>query len=316
MGQCRVFGLAHTQSMSQITGMEIRHLRYFVAVAEQGSFNRASQTLHLTQPALSRQVKDLEEELGVPLFERGKNSVKLTDAGERFYEEARDLLTRAAAAVQKVRAEHREEVLRVGYAPSATAGILPSSLERFHAAMPHVKVRLTDVSPPEMIQMAVSGQLDIIIALEPSVVATPGFKWSEFRRMSLILVMRADHSLAHKKRISPKLLCGLPLVGLGRKNFPDYVPSIRRSLKPLGCTPHFVALEEDGVSTLFASVEAYNAAAILADTVSEFLPRSLVARPFHPKFDPVMAKVGIYETQHSAHAERFVAILKEYVAQS
>ncbi len=302
--------------MNQTTGMELRHLRYFVAVAAHGSFNRASQTLHLTQPALSRQVKDLEDELGVPLFERGKNSVKLTDAGERFYEEAQDLLARVATAVEKVRTEHREEVLRIGYAPSATAGILPRALKRFHAAMPHVKVELNDVSPPEMIQMAVSGRLDIIIALEPSVVAIPGFKWSEFRRLSLILIMRADHPLARRKRISPKLLCGLPLVGLGRKNFPDYVPSIRRSLKPLGCTPHFVALEEDGVSTLFAGVEAYNAAAILADTVSEFLPRSLVGRPFHPKFDPIVAKVGIHETQHSAHAERFVAILKEYVTQS
>lgn len=302
--------------MNQTTGMELRHLRYFVAVAAHGSFNRASQTLHLTQPALSRQVRDLEDELGVPLFERGKNSVRLTDAGERFYEEAQDLLARVATAVQKVRTEHREEVLRVGYAPSATAGILPRALERFHTAMPQVKVELLDVSPPEMIRMALSGQLDVVIALEPSVVATPGFKWSEFRRLSLILIIRADHPLARRKRISPKLLCGLPLVGLGRKNFPDYVPSIRRSLKPLGCTPHFVALEEDGVSTLFAGVEAYNAAAILADTVSEILPRSLVGRPFHPKFDPVVARVGIYETQHNAHAERFVAILKEYVAQT
>jgi len=300
--------------MSQTTGMELRHLRYFVAVAAHGSFNRASQMLHLTQPALSRQVRDLEDELGVPLFERGKNSVKLTDAGERFYEEAQDLLARAAAAVERVRTEHREEVLRVGYAPSATAGILPRALERFHAARPRVKVELADVSPPEMIRMVLSGQLDVVIALEPSVLATPGFKWSEFRQISLILIMRADHPLARRKRISPKLLCCLPLVGLGRKNFPDYVPSIRRSLKPLGCVPHFVALEEDGVPTLFASVEAYNAAAILADTVSEFLPRSLVGRPFHPKFDPVVAKVGICEARHSAHAELFVAILKEGVA--
>ncbi|WP_267908299.1 LysR family transcriptional regulator [Luteolibacter yonseiensis] len=272
--------------------------------------------MHLTQPALSRQVRDLEDELGVALFERGKNSVKLTDAGERFYEEAQDLLARAAAAVEKVRTEHREEVLRVGYAPSATAGILPRALERFHAAMPRVKVELADVSPPEMIRMAQSGQLDVVIALEPSVLASPGFKWSEFRQISLILIMRADHPLARRKRISPKLLCGLPLVGLGRKNFPDYVLSIRRSLKPLGCVPHFVALEEDGVPTLFASVEAYNAAAILADTVCEFLPRSLVGRPFHPKFDPVVAKVGICEARHSAHAELFVTILKQYAGKA
>ena len=75
--------------------MELRHLRYFIAVAKHGSFNRAAQALFLTQPALSRQVKDLEEELAVPLLERGKNAVTLTEAGERFYEEAREIIARA-----------------------------------------------------------------------------------------------------------------------------------------------------------------------------------------------------------------------------
>src|SRR5471032_3649847 len=110
--------------------MELRHLRYFAAVAAHGSFNRAAHSLHLTQPALSRQVKDLEDELGVRLLERGKNDMTLTDAGEVFYEEARDLLARADQAVQRVRGEARSEILRVGYGPSLTAGIMPRALER------------------------------------------------------------------------------------------------------------------------------------------------------------------------------------------
>ncbi len=291
--------------------VELRHLRYFVAVAAHGSFNRASQVLHLTQPALSRQVKDLEDELGVPLFERGKNSVRLTEAGERFYDDARDLLARVEAAVQKVRAEHREEVLRIGYAPSATAGILPRALQRFQAAHPRVRVELIDVNAPDMIRLAVQGQLDIVITLEPAVAAVSGFQWSELRKVTSVLVMRADHPLARRKCISPKLLRDLPLVGLGRKNFPDYVPSVQRTLKPLGFAPHFVALEEDGTSSMFASVEAYNAAAILANTVADFLPRSLVWRPFRPQFDPVVAKIGLSVTNPTAHAQLFVSILKE-----
>ena len=78
--------------------MELRHLRYFAAVAAHGSFSRAAHNLHLTQPALSRQVKDLEDELGVPLLVRGTNAITLTEAGEIFYEEARDLLARADQA--------------------------------------------------------------------------------------------------------------------------------------------------------------------------------------------------------------------------
>ena len=96
--------------MSDSSAMELRHLRYFAAVAAHGSFNRAAQNLHLTQPALSRQVKDLEEELGVPLFLRGKNTVNLTEAGELFYEEACDLLARADQALSIFGA--RGDVLR------------------------------------------------------------------------------------------------------------------------------------------------------------------------------------------------------------
>ncbi len=81
--------------------MELRHLRYFVAVAAHGSFNRAAEILHLTQPTLSRQVKDLEEELDVPLLVRGQNTVKLTEAGELFYEEAREVIARADEAARR-----------------------------------------------------------------------------------------------------------------------------------------------------------------------------------------------------------------------
>src|SRR5882757_10270571 len=158
--QCRVFGLAHTFGNTHGRGMELRHLRYFAAVAAHGSFSRAAHNLHLTQPALSRQVKDLEEELGVPLFARGKNTVTLTEAGELFYEEARDLLARADQAIQRVRGEARNEILRVGYAPSVTAGIMPGALEKFQAATPGVRIELADLSSREMNELAKAGRLD------------------------------------------------------------------------------------------------------------------------------------------------------------
>src|SRR5258706_1626974 len=107
--QCFVSWLAHTFGMSYRCPMELRHLRYFVAVAAHGSFNRAAEILHLTQPALSRQVKDLEEELDVPLLVRGQNTAKLTEAGELFYEEAREVIARADEAVQQAE-EHTSEL--------------------------------------------------------------------------------------------------------------------------------------------------------------------------------------------------------------
>lgn len=297
--------------MSTLVTVELRHLRYFVAVAAHGSFNRAAQILYLTQPALSRQVKDLEEELGVALLIRGKNTVTLTKAGERFYEEAREVLTRADLAVQRIQNEARTEVLRIGYAPSVTADILPQALKKFHAVQPNVRIELADLSTEEMIRMAGKGQLDLVIALESSVTTVPGFEWTKLRRITLVLVMPGDHSLAKLKQISPKRLQDLPLVGLAQESFPDYVPHVRDILKPFGINPRFVALERDGVSTMFASLAANNAVAILADSVIALMPRSLTSRPFSPAFDSVTAMIGRSSIKSNSHAELFSTLLKK-----
>jgi LysR family hca operon transcriptional activator len=295
--------------MSKAAKVELRHLRYFVAVAAHGSFNRAAQTLHLTQPALSRQVKDLEEELGVPLFVRGNNSVTLTESGKRFYEEAREVLARAEQAIQSVRGEPRTEILRIGYAPSATADILPRALQKFLAEQPRVRIELNDLFPHEMTRMAKNGELDVVVTLEASVTSVSTFHWEELRQMQLVLVMPATHNLARLKQVTPECLRDLPLAGLAPESFPDYVPHIKKLLKPFGIKPRFVALERDGVSTMLATLEAYNAAAILADTSVSFLPRSLVFRPFVPAFDSVIARIGWSAAHAKPHARSFVSLL-------
>ena len=103
--------------------MELRHLRYFVAVAEMENVSRAALKLHVSQPALSRQIRDLEDELGFPLLERTAKSVKLTDVGQVFLIEARAVLERADAAVTAARAvaTGQREELHIGYAPTLTA---------------------------------------------------------------------------------------------------------------------------------------------------------------------------------------------------
>jgi LysR family hca operon transcriptional activator len=289
--------------------VELRHLRYFISVAKHGSFNRAAQSLHLTQPALSRQVKDLEEELAVPLLVRGTNAVTLTAAGERFYEEAREIVARADLAVQRIRNEPCDETLRIGYAPSVTAGILPRALQAFHAEQPRVRIELADLFPHEMGRMARDGELDIVITLESSDEA-PNFQWEEFRRVALMLVMPAKHPLARRKHISPQNLRDLPLVGLAQESFPGYVPHVRKLLKPFGIKPRFVALDRDGVSTMFSTVEAYDAAAIIAASAVNFMPKSLVSRPFVPAFDPIIAKIGWSAKNPKPHAVSFVNLLR------
>jgi LysR family hca operon transcriptional activator len=292
--------------------VELRHLRYFVAVASHGSFNRAAEILHLTQPPLSRQVKDLEEELGVPLFVRGSNAVKLTEAGELFYEEAREVLARADEAVRRVRGESRSETLRVGYAPSMTAGILSAVLEKFQSAAPRVRIELADLSSREINELANEGRLDLAISPGISVAkGVPGFQWTELRRLQPVLILPETHPLAKLKRIPPTRLRNLPLIGLAKGNYPEYVPHMRGMLKPFGVSLRFVSLVNDGVSTLFAELEARNAAAILAEGIVGIMPRTLVARPFAPKLPSATVMIGLPASRASPHAETFARLLTE-----
>src|SRR3954463_4164480 len=133
--------------------MELRHLRYFIAVAEAENVTRAALKLHVSQPGLSRQVRDLEDELGFALFKRSAKSVKLPEAGAVFLKEARAVLERAGEAVQAARAVAtggRGEV-HIGYAPSLTARILPPTLRAFQSVAPGVRVKLHDLATEEML---------------------------------------------------------------------------------------------------------------------------------------------------------------------
>ncbi|HSI83074.1 MAG: LysR family transcriptional regulator [Candidatus Methylacidiphilales bacterium] len=290
--------------------MELRHLRYFVAVASHGSFNRAAEILHITQPPLSRQVKDLEEELGVPLLVRGSNSVKLTEAGEIFYEEAREVLARADDAIRRVRGETGKEILRVGYSSSITTSIISTVLAEFHAAAPRVRIELADLSSREINEMAVKGRLDLLISPRISVAkGIPGFQWTELCRLQPVLVLPARHPLAKLKRIPIARLHHLPLVGLGKENYPEYGTSARELLKPFGISPHFVSLVNDGFSTLFVELEGQNAAAILLEEIVGILPQTLVVRPFAPKLPSAPVVIGLPELRPKPHAEMFARLL-------
>ena len=156
--------------------MELRHLRYFLAVAEALNFTRAAAQLRIAQPALSRRVQDLEEEIGVDLFKRGPRGVILTAEGKLFLDEVRELLKRADESVEKVRALARGEYgeLHVGYAPSPTVEILPPALAAFQKAVPRVKVLLHDLSSDELITGLQNGTLELAITVPPAGDQTAG----------------------------------------------------------------------------------------------------------------------------------------------
>jgi LysR family transcriptional regulator, benzoate and cis,cis-muconate-responsive activator of ben and cat genes len=137
------------------------------------------------------------------------------------------------------------------------------------------------------------------------------FEWTELRRISPVLVMPESHPLAKMKKIAPARLRELPLIGLARENYPDYVPAIRSMLRPFGVTPRFVAMINDGITALFPALEANRAAAILPDGAVAMMPRSLVARSFSPALPDVSVKVGVTAARTNPHAATFARLLRE-----
>src|SRR5713101_2207436 len=175
--------------------MELRHLRYFLAVGEALNFTKAAAQLRGAQPALGRQVQDLEEEIGVDLLKRSPRGVTLTAEGKLFLEEVRELLKRVDESVEKVRALARGEdgELHIGYAPSPTVEILPPALAAFQKAAPRVKVLLHDLSSDELITGLRNGTLELAIMGEPSGEQTAGIEFEILRTYPLGVAMSARH---------------------------------------------------------------------------------------------------------------------------
>jgi DNA-binding transcriptional LysR family regulator len=193
-------------------------------------------------------------------------------------------------------------------------GVMSVVLEKFQLAAPRVRVELTDLSSREISELANEGRLDLVISLDISVTkGISGFQWTELRRLQPVLIMLETHPLAKLKRIPPMRLRDLPLIGLAKGNYPEYVPQVRGMLKPFGIMPRFVSLVNDSLSTLFTELEAHRAAAILTEGSINIMPRSLVARPFAPKLPNAAVMVGFSALRHIPHAETFVQMLLEEV---
>jgi len=175
--------------------VELRQLRYFLAVAEAGSFSRAAERLHVSQPPLSLHVKVLEEELGVRLLDRTNRGVSLTPAGQVFYDETRTVLRRLDQA--RVKAQHAGQgevgTLSVGFVSIAGYGILPPALKRFRERFPKVDVQLHELTTDAQIREMRAGRLDLGIGLGP--VDETDLTFEKVLRESLLLAAPVGHRL-------------------------------------------------------------------------------------------------------------------------
>jgi len=269
--------------------MELRHLRYFVAVAEEENVTRAAMKLHVSQPGLSRQIRDLEDELGFLLLERSAKSVRLTPAGQMFLAEARAVLKRAEEAIQAARAvaDGQGAELHVGYATSPTVKLLPPTLRAFQAQMPSVRVKLHDLSTEEMLGQLREGKLEMAFMVKPSAALLRGLNFEELARDDMCVAVARNHPFAHKRTVSLVEVAKEPLIALNRKDYPDYHESLEAMFADVKAKPR-VAEEHDSVSSLITSVEAGSGVAIVSESINCISGPRLKLVPLLPKVAPLV----------------------------
>jgi DNA-binding transcriptional LysR family regulator len=267
--------------------MELRHLRYFVTVAEELNFSRAAARLRVAQPAISRQIRDLEETLGMKLFERTARSVRLTEAGRVFVVEAQAVLRRADEAVAAVRATGKQGKLRLGYAPSLTVEILPPALRRFQEANPGSRVVLRDLSTQEMLAGLCEDKLDVALLARPAKAALAGLRFEELRRYAWCVAVPVAHPLARRREIGVPVLVKERLLAYDQEQYPEYHTDLARMLAD---TPT-IAEEHDSATSLIAAVEAGRGVAVVPECLACLAGERLRLRPVVPA--PPALVVGV-----------------------
>lgn len=297
--------------------MELRHLRYFVAVAEELNFRRAAERVRVAQPALSKQIKDLEYELGVTLLERTTARVGLTDGGRVFLEKARELLLATEQAVEVTReaAAGRAGHLTVGSVNAVCASFLPATLSAFHQRYPDVDVDLREVTLADQIQALEQGEVSVAFAIDGSLDRPGQFETTQVLHGEIQVVMGRGHRLAARRRVSigdlreERLLC-IEQGGrdLHRQRIRDLF--LRRGAKP-GPFKRVNSFE-----SLQAMIEGDQGVSFLAAKPIGGGPVNVVYRPLVERGDDLHFNLLAVWRRHgvSQLATNFVAVLREICA--
>lgn len=217
--------------------MDLRQLRYFIAVAGERSFSRAAARLHVSQPPLSMHVKRLEEQLGVRLFDRSNRGVTLTAAGQVFHDEVRSILRRLELAGLNARQAGQGEAgtLSVGFVPIADYSILPPALKQFRERHPQVEVQLHELTTDAQIREIRAGRLDVGIGIGP--VEEADLRFEALRRERLLLAAPAGHRLIKGDAVRLKAFANESFIIPPRELAPGLYDLIVSECRAAGFTP-------------------------------------------------------------------------------
>jgi DNA-binding transcriptional LysR family regulator len=296
--------------------MELRHLRYFVAVAEELNYRKAAGRLRVAQPALSSQIQDLEHELGVRLLDRNTGGVRLTDAGAAFLEETRLTLAQAQRAGQVARAAAKglRGRLTVGYLAPLLMGFMPASLKGFHEKFPEVDVSLVEMPLGEQIEALESGAIQVGFTVDAGTPLPASLQQVEVVRSPIRAVVGRGHRLAKPARVSLAEFVREPLVCFSLKKGTVAVHGeiMRRKLVARGLKVGPIRAIE-GAEAFRATLESGLGVSLIAEIGSLSRSRDLVFKPLKETGDDlVLALHAVWSrSQNSQLAVNFINLLRQ-----
>jgi len=263
--------------------MELRHLRYFLAVAEELHFHRAAARLHISQPPLSQQIRALERELGVTLLERNRRRVTLTAAGESFRDDARSILAAVERASERARDVARGSLgtLSIGFVGSAMfSPTLPDILRKFRAGHPEVELVLRELPTVAQLNALVRGELDIGVVRGPmeETEIDPQLELLTIQRENLVAALPADHPLASRRRLRPESLRGEAFVILERRDAPGLFAGLASAMREAGGVPDDV-LEVAEMQTIISLVAGGFGVSLVPASVGQVDRSGVAFRP-------------------------------------
>src|SRR5258707_6885512 len=291
--------------------MELRHLRYFIAVAEKENMTRAAAQLHVSQPPLSREIRALEDELGVALFNHGAKAVRLTEAGKVFLAEARAVVERANEAVQIVKAVAggRRGEIHVGYVSALSTEILPRALRLFQEANPYMRVQLHDMFMQEVLQGLSEEKLNVALVEQVPRKLMTGLTFEELHRDPVCLAAHPAHPLAHVRKVGLEQVARERLIGFAAANYPDYRDWLAGLFAPLKLAPQ-VAEEYARDNCAMAAVQEGRGWALVNRSFTRWAGPRVKVFPFSPAPPPLIFRIAYSKCVNPRAPKNFIAAAK------
>jgi LysR family hca operon transcriptional activator len=289
--------------------MELRHLRYFVAIAETGSLTLAAEKrLHTAQPSLSRQIRDLEHEVGVQLLSRSPQGTELTAAGRAFLEHARLSLSQAEAAMEAARraAQPAKPIFSIGFLTGQEVDWLPHAPAILQSELPDIEIKVSSGFSTNLADDLDRGKIDVaFLRNEPK----PNLEFRLLRKEPLVVVLRRDDPLARQRSIQPDKLPKHSFIGIS-----EVAPRLRAAIRAYfeqSGVEMVPAVEIDNFSMAISLLTSRGGQAVLPASIKGYLPPYLTSRPFARGRPTVDLMVGYHKANASPILKRFLSKLDE-----